>query len=88
MWTPSPFRPRLPRKDKDGKRVKEEKDGKKVTLYDDTVDKQIRKGSSPAALLRSRQLLKNMYPVVEVPAEAAGRKQATKEVDLARQDVR
>lgn len=71
---------KAPRKDKDGKRMKEEKDGKKVTLYDE-VDKEIRK-DKPSRLAARRQLLRFMYPVVEVPSEAAGRKKATKEVDL------
>lgn len=72
---------KVARKDKDGKRVKEEKDGKKVTVYD-TVEKQIKK-DQPSRLAARRQLLKNMYPVVEVPAKGAGRKQNTKEIDLA-----
>ena len=33
---------KVPRKDKDGKRVKEEKDGKRITVYDE-VEKEIKK---------------------------------------------
>ena len=67
-------------KDKDGKRVKEVVDGKKVTKYD-TIEKEIKK-DLPSRLHARRQMLKVLYPVVEVPAAAAGKKKATKNVDL------
>lgn len=72
---------KVPRKDKDGKRVKEVVDGKKVTVYD-TVEKEIKK-DMPSRLHARRQMLKVLYPVKEVPSTAAGRKKGTKEVDLA-----
>ncbi len=68
------------RKDKDGKRVKEVKDGKKVTVYDE-IDKTIKK-DKPSRLHARRQMLKVLYPVKEVPAAQAGRKKNTKQVDL------
>lgn len=71
---------KVARKDKDGKRVKEVVDGKKVTVYD-TVDKEIKK-DTPSRLHARRQMLKVLYPVTEVPTEGKGRKKATKEVDL------
>ena len=71
---------KVPRKDKDGKRVKEVVDGKKVTVYDE-VEKKIKK-DNPSRLHARRQMLKVLYPVKEVPAEAAGKKRATKEIDL------
>ncbi|MCD7812617.1 MAG: 50S ribosomal protein L17 [Lachnospiraceae bacterium] len=71
---------KVPRKDKDGKRVKEVKDGKKVTVYDE-VQKEIRK-DKPSRLHARRQMLKVLYPVKEVPTEAAGKKKNTKEIDL------
>ena len=71
---------KVPRKDKDGKRVKEVVDGKKVTVYDE-VEKKIKK-DKPSRLHARRQMLKVLYPVKEVPAEAAGKKRATKEIDL------
>ena len=71
---------KVARKDKDGKRVKEVVDGKKVTVYDE-VQKEIKK-DSPSRLHARRQMLKVLYPVKEVPAEAAGKKKNTKEVDL------
>ncbi len=71
---------KVARKDKDGKRVKEVVDGKKVTVYDE-VQKEIKK-DAPSRLHARRQMLKVLYPVKEVPAEAAGKKKNTKEVDL------
>ncbi len=72
---------KVARKDKDGKRVKEVVDGKKVTVYDE-VDKKIKK-DLPSRLHARRQMLKVLYPVKEVPAAQAGRKKNTKQVDLA-----
>ena len=72
---------KVARKDKDGKRVKEVVDGKKVTVYD-TVEKEIKK-DLPSRLHARRQMLKVLYPVTEVPAEAKGRKANTKKIDLA-----
>ena len=71
---------KVPEKDKDGKRVKEVVDGKKVTKYT-TVKKEIKK-DLPSRMHARRQLLKTLYPVTEVPTENAGRKRNTKEIDL------
>ncbi|MCR5800650.1 MAG: 50S ribosomal protein L17 [Lachnospiraceae bacterium] len=71
---------KVARKDKDGKRVKEVVDGKKVTVYDE-VDKEIKK-DLPSRLHARRQMLKTLVPVKEVPQEKAGRKRNTKEIDL------
>ena len=71
---------KVPELDKDGNRVKEVVDGKKVTKYS-TVDKEIKK-DKPSRLHARRQMLKVLYPVVEVPTEAAGKKRNTKNVDI------
>ena len=71
---------KVARKDKDGKRVKEVVDGKRVTVYDE-VEKTIKK-DNPSRLHARRQMLKVLYPVTEVPTAAAGRRKKTKEVDL------
>ena len=71
---------KVPMKDKDGKRVKEVVDGKKVTQYE-TVKKQVKK-DMPSRMNARRKMIKVLYPVTEVPTAAAGRKKATKEVDL------
>ena len=71
---------KVARKDKDGKRVKEVVDGKKVTVYYE-VENTIKK-DNPSRLHARREMLKVLYPVKEVPAEAAGKKKNTKQVDL------
>ena len=71
---------KVARKDKDGKRVKEVVDGKKVTVYDE-VEKEIKK-DMPSRLHVRRQMLKVLYPVTEVPTAAAGKKKNTKKVDM------
>ena len=63
---------KVARKDKDGKRVKEVVDGKKVTVYD-TVEKKIKK-DQPSRLHARREMLKVLYPV-----KSAGK---TKKVDM------
>ena len=71
---------KVARKDKDGKRVKEVVDGKKVTVYEE-VEKTIKK-DMPSRLHARRQMLKVLYPVKEVPTAQAGKKKNTKEIDL------
>lgn len=71
---------KVARKDKDGKRVKEVVDGKKVTVYE-TVEKEIKK-DLPSKLHARKQMDKVLYKVTEVPADAAGKKKNTKTVDL------
>ena len=71
---------KVPLKDKDGKRVKEVIDGKKVTKFE-IVEKEIKK-DMPSRLHARHQILRVLYPVTEVPATKAGRKRGTKEVDL------
>ena len=69
---------KVAQKDKDGKRVKEVVDGKKVTVYD-TVDKEIKK-DNPSRLHARRQMKKMLYTITEVPTETAGKKKATKDI--------
>ena len=71
---------KVARKDKDGKRVKEVVNGKRVTVYDE-VEKEIKK-DKPSRLHARRQMLKVLYPVKEVPTAAAGRKKNTKMADI------
>ena len=67
---------KVARKDKDGKRVKEVVDGKKVTVYD-TVEKTIKK-DQPSRLHARRQMLKVLYPVTE----KGDKKRDTKSINL------
>ena len=47
----------------------------------DEVEKTVKK-DQPSKLHARRQMLKVLYPVVEVPTDAAGKKRGTKKVDL------
>lgn len=71
---------KVPLKDKDGKRVKEVVNGKKVTKYE-TVEKEIKK-DLPSRMNARRKMIKVLYPVTEVPANAAGKKKGTRQADL------
>lgn len=71
---------KVARKDKDGKRVKEVVNGKKVTVYDE-VQKEIKK-DNPSRLHARRQMLKVLYDVTEIPATPAGKKKNTKSADI------
>jgi Ribosomal protein L17 len=71
---------KVARKDKDGKRVKEVVNGKKVAVFDE-VQKTIKKDSATRLHAR-RQMLKFLYPITEVPKELPGRKKNTKRVDV------
>ena len=71
---------KVARKDKDGKRVKEVVDGKKVTKYEE-VQKTIKK-DLPSRLHARRQMLKVFYPVTEIPESHKGRKKNTKQIDM------
>ena len=71
---------KVPRKDSNGKRVKEVVNGKKVTVYDE-VQKEIKK-DQPSRLHARRQMLRVLYDVTEVPSTPGGRKRNTKSVDL------
>lgn len=72
---------KVAKKDENGKRIKEQNaEGKMVPVFD-VVDKEIKK-DSPSRLHARRQILKYLYPVVEVPAQGKGRKKNTVKVDL------
>ena len=68
---------KVARKDKDGKRVKEVVDGKKVTVFDE-VKKTVKK-DQPSKLHARRQMNKVLYTVTE---NSTGKKRDEKKVDL------
>jgi LSU ribosomal protein L17P len=72
---------KVARKDKDGKRVKEVVDGKKVTVFDE-VEKTIKKDSA-SRLYARRMIMSYLYPMTTVPEDRAGRKRNSKEVNMA-----
>ena len=71
---------KVPKKDAEGKRVKEVKDGKKVTVYDE-VQKTIKKDNA-SRLFARRQMLKVFVPVTEVPADGVKVRSNSKKVDM------
>lgn len=79
---------KVPRKDKDGKRVKEVVNGKRVTVFDE-VEKTIKK-DKPSRLHVRRQILAVLYPVTESTTTRYGddkivtsnKKKDKKKVDL------
>ncbi|NLL70039.1 MAG: 50S ribosomal protein L17 [Epulopiscium sp.] len=72
---------RVPRKDAKGNRVKEEVNGKKVTVYDE-VEKTIKK-DQPSRLHARRKMLRVLYPVTEAPKAGTKQKRAnTKKVNM------
>ncbi len=72
---------KVAKKDANGKRIKEEVNGKKVTVYE-TVDKKIKK-DLPSRLNARRKMISNLFPVTEVPADGRKVRTNTVEVDMA-----
>lgn len=71
---------KVPKKNADGKRVKQEVNGKKVTVYDE-VQKTIKK-DNPSKLAARRRMLAYLYPVTEVPADGRKKRQLSKKINM------
>ncbi len=71
---------KVPKKDENGKRVKEVVNGKKVTVYDE-VKKTIMK-DNPSRLNARRKMLAYLYPVTEMPKDGRKARKLAKEVDM------
>ena len=71
---------KVPKKDKDGRRVKEVVDGKKVTVYEE-ITKKIKK-DQPSRLHVRRQMLRVFNPITEVPADGIKKRSLSKKVDM------
>lgn len=77
---------KVPRKDAEGRRIKEVVNGSKVTVFDE-VEKTIKK-DNPSRLNARRKILSVLYPVTEVPFDTERKKHimkrsAIKSVDMA-----
>jgi len=72
---------KIPQTDKNGRRIKKEVDGKKVTQFNE-IQKKIKK-DLPGRMNARRQILSVLYPVTEVPADRRKVRQNTKQVDMA-----
>ena len=80
-YTTETVQVKVPRKNEKGTRVKEEVDGKRVTMFDE-VEKTIKK-DSPTRLAARRKILSVLYPVTEVPKDGRKRRSLTKKIDMA-----
>ena len=72
---------KIPRKDKNGNRVKRNENGKNVTVYD-IVEKTIKK-DSPSRLNVRRRMLSVLYPVTETPKDGRKKRSMSKQIDMA-----
>ena len=72
---------KVPRKDDKGRRIKEEVNGKRVTVFDE-VQKTIKK-DNPSRLIARRRILSVLYPVTSVPTEGKIMRKNKKPVDMA-----
>ncbi|MDR0958118.1 MAG: 50S ribosomal protein L17 [Clostridiales bacterium] len=71
---------KVPRKNAEGARVKEEVNGKKVTVFDE-VTKTIKK-DRPSRLAARRKLGSVLYPVTEVPKDGMKKRSLSKKIDM------
>ena len=76
---------KVPRKDANGKRVREEVDGKKVVVFDE-IEKTIKK-DKVSRLNARRKILSVLYPVVEVPAQGKNGKIRSKRKNTVKVDM-
>jgi len=72
---------KVPRKDAQGRRMKEDQNGRRVTIFD-RVEKTIKK-DSPSRLFARRRILSVLYPVVETPKDKRKMRSESKKVDMA-----
>ena len=72
---------KVARKDAKGRRVKEDVNGKRLTVFD-TVEATI-KVDSPSRLNARRKILSVLYPVTEVPADGKKKRSLSTGVDMA-----
>ncbi|MDR3239819.1 MAG: 50S ribosomal protein L17 [Clostridiales bacterium] len=70
-----------PQKDKNGRRIKKDENGKKVTVYNQ-VEKTIRK-DSPSRLNARRKILSVLYPVTETPVKGRKKRSMSQSIDMA-----
>ena len=80
-FTEETVKAKVPQKDRDGKRIKEDVNGRRVTVFDE-IEKTIKK-DSPTRLNARRKMLSYLYPVTEVPADGRKRRSLSKKVDMA-----
>jgi len=72
---------KVPQKDRDGKRIKTELNGKRVTVYNE-VERNIKK-DNPSRLVARRRILSVLYPVTTTPTDRRKMRSESKTVDMA-----
>ena len=72
---------KVPQKDRFGKRIKNEENGRKVTVYNE-VEKEIKK-DEPSRLAARRKILSVLYPVTKTPDDKRRMRSESKAVDMA-----
>ena len=72
---------KVPQKDRDGKRIRNEVNGRKVTAYNE-VQKEIKK-DEPSRLAARRKILSVLYPVTKTPEDKRRMRSESKPVDMA-----
>jgi len=71
---------KVPRKNVEGKRIKEVVDGKKMTVFDE-IERTVKKDNA-SRLAARRKMLSVLYPVTETPANKRRMRSESKKVDL------
>ena len=72
---------KVPQKDRFGKRIKNEENGRKVTVYSE-VEKEIKK-DEPSRLAARRKILSVLYPVTKTPDDKRRMRSESKAIDMA-----
>ncbi|MCL2397108.1 MAG: 50S ribosomal protein L17 [Defluviitaleaceae bacterium] len=72
---------KVPQKNAKGQRMKEDVNGKRVTVYD-TIERTV-KVDSPTRLNARRKILSVLYPVTEVPADGRKKRSLSKQINMA-----
>jgi len=80
-FTEETVKAKVAQKDASGRRVKQEVNGRRVTVFDE-IDKTIKK-DMPSRLAARRKILSTLYPVTDVPADGRKRRTMSKKVDMA-----
>jgi large subunit ribosomal protein L17 len=71
---------KVPKKDAKGNRMKEDKNGKRVTIYD--TEERVVRVDNPSRLQARRKMLSILYPVTEVPEDGRKKRSESKSINM------
>ena len=80
-YTEAKVTTKVPRKNAQGRHMKEDRNGKRVTVFD-RVERTIKK-DNPSRLFARRRILSVLYPVVEAPKDKRKMRSESKRIDMA-----